>query len=467
MLKILLVEDSGHDAKLVLRELERAGLSCTSQRVQAEPELRQALHAFRPDIVLADFEIPGFGGMAALQVTRELLPDVPFILVSGAIGDLRAVEAMKAGANDYVMKGSLARLAPAILRELRDAETRQQRRFAEAGLRRAQTMAGLAYVVTGADGAFERWSENLPALLGSAAGALPASAREWLDRLHPDDALRLREQSIAAARSGQRREISYRLRRGDGAWVHLRATMEPLEAHAGGRRWFTTLQDVTEQKRVEEALAAMARRLVTLQEKERRDIARELHDRVGQNLTALGINLAQLRFTAAATALQREARVAECQALVEATGRVIQDVLTELKPPMLAGYGLLDAVRWHAGEFSRRTGIAVEVCGEELSPRLHPEVEMALFRIAQAALANIAQHARAGEVRVALERSGKRLRFEIRDDGVGFEPDRALASGRWGLSAMRERAEAIDADFSLDSRPGAGTRVSVELDVPA
>ena len=465
VLKVLLVEDSEADAQLLLRELERAALRCESRRVQTAAELERELKAFRPHILLSDFAMPQFNGMAALELWRRSAPDIPFIFVSGEIGELVAVEAMKAGASDYVMKGNLARLAPAIKRELREAQVRHHRRVAEAGLRRAQAMAKLGHVVTAADGAFETWSETLPHLIGVQPAQMPKSTRDWLGLVHPEDRPVLRAQSIEAASRGERREAEYRLQRGDGAWIHLRATMEPLEVgtDAAGRasRWFTTLQEVTEQKRVEQQLAAITRRLITLQEKERRDIARELHDRAGQNLSALSINLARLRGDVPAE--DRQAGIGECQGLVEATGLVIQDVLTELKPPMLANYGLVDAVRWHAGDFSRRTGIAVQVRGEELTPRLHPEVEMALFRIAQAALNNVAQHARARQVCISLERAGGRIRFRIEDDGVGFDPDKALASGRWGLTAMRERAEAIDGRLSLESG-GKGSRVAVELD---
>jgi signal transduction histidine kinase len=218
-----------------------------------------------------------------------------------------------------------------------------------------------------------------------------------------------------------------------------------------------------ERTRQQAELQAMTRRLVSLQENERRDIARELHDRVGQNLASLSINLARLRTKAAGA--EDTALVADCEALVETTGLVIQDVLTELKPPMLANYGLLDAVRWHAREFSRRTGIAVDVEGAEPAQRLDPNAEMALFRIAQGALNNVAQHARAKRAWISLEHTARHLRFEIRDDGVGFDAERALAAGRWGLTAMRERAEAIDGALRIESSVGAGTRVIVELDV--
>ena len=147
-------------------------------------------------------------------------------------------------------------------------------------------------------------------------------------------------------------------------------------------------------------------------------------------------------------------------------GLVIQDVLIELKPSMLANYGLVDAVRWHARDFSRRTGITVEVIGDtDPALRLGPEVEMALFRIAQAALNNVAQHARAKSVQVSLERNGGRIAFRIRDDGIGLDAEQAMASGRWGLAGMRERAEAIGGALRIESLPGHGTRITVEAEI--
>ena len=209
--------------------------------------------------------------------------------------------------------------------------------------------------------------------------------------------------------------------------------------------------------RQEQELRAMASRLAGLQEKERRDIARELHDRAGQNLSALSLNLASLSVRGGDAAAQ----IADCRRLVEATGLVIQDVLTELKPPMLASYGLVDALRFHAREFSRRARVPVEVRGD--GTRLDAVIELALFRIAQAALHNIARHAGAGRIDICLDTEGGAVRFEVRDDGVGFDPAAALASGRWGLTAMRERAEAIGGRLEVDSAPGRGARIAVTL----
>lgn len=262
VLRILLVEDSDRDAELVLHALERSGVSGETRRVQAEPEFRRALREFRPHIVLSDFAMPRFSGVAALKICQETDPDLPFIFVSGTIGEDVAVQAMKAGATDYVMKTNLIRLGPAVQRELREAGVRRGRRLADAALRRAQTMAKLAHIISGPDGSFESWSDTLPQLIGLESAQMPGSTREWLDLLHPADRQGFREISIKAAATRAGADVEYRLRGPDNAWIHIRQVMEPLEGlpdRDGKLRWFTTLQDVTEQARAAEKIKGLNR----------------------------------------------------------------------------------------------------------------------------------------------------------------------------------------------------------------
>src|SRR5437867_12688282 len=268
-LRILLVEDSPNDAELVLRELTRGGLDFQSRRVQTEAAFRRELDEFQPHLVISDFSMPQFSGPKALAIARESRADIPFIFISGTIGENVAVDMMKAGADDYVMKNNLARLLPALERELREAEVRRGRRLAEerlreseAGLHRAQLMAKIAHAVTGPDGSFERVSDTLPRLIGVEPAQTPRSTREWLDLLHPDDRERFRATAIEAARAGTRKDVEYRLRRTDGAWIRVRQVIEPLQGQAdaeGATRWFSTLQDVTEHRLAEEKILRLTR----------------------------------------------------------------------------------------------------------------------------------------------------------------------------------------------------------------
>ena len=134
-LRVLLVEDSADDADLLLRELKRAGYEPVHERVWSADGIMSALSRSEWDLVISDHGMPAFSGTEALLIVREHAPDTPFIFVSGSIGEDVAVAAMRAGAQDYVMKGNIRRLAPAIGRELKESESRRRERITEEQLR--------------------------------------------------------------------------------------------------------------------------------------------------------------------------------------------------------------------------------------------------------------------------------------------------------------------------------------------
>ena len=137
-LRVLLTEDSEDDAALLLRHLQRDGYQVTSQRVDTSKAMSEALASKAWDIVIADYAMPQFSGMAALGLVQRKYPDLPFIMVSGSAGEEIAVEVMRAGAHDYILKGNLARLAPVVKREIRDATIRKERREALAARCRSE-----------------------------------------------------------------------------------------------------------------------------------------------------------------------------------------------------------------------------------------------------------------------------------------------------------------------------------------
>jgi signal transduction histidine kinase len=216
-----------------------------------------------------------------------------------------------------------------------------------------------------------------------------------------------------------------------------------------------------------EQLQAMSRRLVELQESERRQLARELHDRVGQNLTALSISLDILRTQLSHNGSEvLRSRLDDAGALLEATAGSIENVMSELRPPMLDDYGLLPALQWYANEFSRRTGIEVAVAGDEGMERPTQASEIALFRIVQEALNNVAKHAHASHVQIALEHTGTEFMMSISDDGVGLDAGPAPASKRrqgLGMVTMRERTQAVGGRFEIGAAADRGTRVVVRI----
>jgi PAS domain S-box-containing protein len=235
-------------------------------------------------------------------------------------------------------------------------------------------------------------------------------------------------------------------------------------------------KDITQRKQAEQALAEQTKqlrflsaRLAEAQEAERQRIARELHDQVGQNLTALGINLNTLRPHLAQAPEEVQSCLDDLLALVKETTGRIRGVMADLRPPELDDYGLLAALRWYADQVGTRTGLTVAVEGEAIRPRLSSQQETALFRIAQEALNNVVKHAQVTQATVTLEASEERVRMIIADDGVGFDPaslETTNETPHWGLLTMRERAQAIGARWCVESSPGQGTRVVVELARP-
>jgi PAS domain S-box-containing protein len=232
------------------------------------------------------------------------------------------------------------------------------------------------------------------------------------------------------------------------------------------------LTDITREKQGEldlrqsqERLQALSRQLVDAQEIASRELARELHDRVGQNLTALNLTMTRLLDEVSLSQTPRLAGpLKDSLRLVSETMGHVRDVMAELRPPVLEDYGIAAALRWYGGQFARRAVVDVVVKADG-DDRWSPETETALFRIAQEALTNVARHASAANVIVELGRADGQLTLVVSDDGAGFDVKAPACAGCWGLVTMRERAESIGGRLTVVSAPGRGTRV--EVGVPA
>jgi signal transduction histidine kinase len=228
----------------------------------------------------------------------------------------------------------------------------------------------------------------------------------------------------------------------------------------------TTFFDISGLKRAEQALRAhaeqlrhLSHRLFEVEESERRRLARELHDRIGANLTALSLNLKLVRNEWEKTST----RLDDSEKLLDSTAQLVRDVLTDMRPPGLEELGLLAALREHAEQVAQRSGFAIELRGAEPRPRLPPATEIALFRVAQEALTNIVKHAQASRVTISLHADPGLVTLTVADDGAGFDGQAPAMAGGMGMASMRERAEAVGARPRIESTPGRGTRVIVEV----
>lgn len=249
----------------------------------------------------------------------------------------------------------------------------------------------------------------------------------------------------------------------DGFWVacSLRDITARIQAEEEQNR---LLEEIS---RSHEQLRDLASRLQDVQEVERRQIAGELHDRVGQNLTALNLNLQVIQNLLKATDNpQATSRLADSLKLVEETTRVVRDVMAELHPLMLDKHGLVAALHSYAESYTRRTGIATYVMGDEYRPRLPRKEEIVIFRLVLEALTNIYKHAQAKEAVISLATAADRAVIMVKDDGKGFDPHATIKPGqvgRWGLVTMQQRADSIGAQLSIDSAPERGTTIFIHL----
>lgn len=351
-LRILHLEDNSADAELIQHTLTIGGILGVITRAQTQAEFRAALRDSKPELVLADYALPGFDGLLALEIVREFSADIPFILVSGTVGEERAIESLKSGATDYVLKSRLSRLVPAVRRALHESELQLARRQA-------------------------------------------AAAQEESNR----------------------------------------------------------------------KLQALSRRLVETQERERRHIARELHDEIGQTLT-----LAQLNLQAALAQSESAAQRQRLEAGLTAVDRVltqIHDISLNLRPSLLDDLGLAPALRWYTQRQAAVAGVETEFLAPDQMQRFSVQIETECFRIAQEALTNAMRHARAKKIQVELQVTENQLRLCIKDDGLGFEVSsrraQAMRGASMGLLSMEERAELAGGQIEIISAPGQGTAIRAWL----
>jgi diguanylate cyclase (GGDEF)-like protein/PAS domain S-box-containing protein len=232
VIRLLLVEDVENDAQLALRELRRAGVALEYRIVDSEEAFLRELDAFAPHVILSDFSMPHFDGMAALALARERAPDTPFLFISGSIGEEYAIRALSNGASDYVLKGNLLRLPPAVERALARTQERAARSEAERALagerqRIASILAALPDAVWSADCATDRVlyvSPRTSEIYGSAASEFLERSDRWIDAIHPEDKPAVLE-AWKRLRSGGDFDLEYRIVRPDGAvrWINDRA----------------------------------------------------------------------------------------------------------------------------------------------------------------------------------------------------------------------------------------------------
>jgi signal transduction histidine kinase len=213
-------------------------------------------------------------------------------------------------------------------------------------------------------------------------------------------------------------------------------------------------------------LENLSARLLEIQEQERRSLSQELHDEVGQTLTALRMEISQSIPRVSDPDVAE--RLSRARQLAESTVQIVRDISLMLRPSLLDDLGLGAALQWQLERFSSRSGIDYRFDGAEVGEHLPDGIKTCVFRIAQEALNNCEKYAGAASVHVVLRHQEGRVSLEVSDDGCGFTTDRrGLPSRGTGILGMKERAQTLGGSVTVDSRPGAGTRIALILPIPA
>jgi len=477
--RLLHVEDSPEDAELLRHALKGAGVEFTITRVEDEAQYLAQLDAEAPDAIVCDYNLPEFSAERALEIIRARDLDLPFLIVSNHVDESSAVIAMQNGASDYLSKHNLRRLPKAIESAIDRSRARREKARAQQALRESEAIRrGIlnsllqAIVLVDGRGVVVAVNKTWKTMEVASSSGSAAEGSNYLQSL--DDAAGKGHAFAGALAAGMRsviaREASlfsteYAVESGPGTrWFIARVL--PLEGSADAV--VVSHGDVTERflshvalENANKRLQTISKRMLAIQEEERRAISRELHDDIGQTLGALKIGLHRLSSTASSA---HPEIVSECLGAATDALEKLRQLALELRPPQLDQLGLQEALEWLAQRQSATSGISVTCKFSGLEARPPPALESTCYRIAQEALNNATRHAKAKRITISAESDGALLRLVVHDDGIGFDEaaarQRVIRSGSMGLIGMDERAQLAGGRLKLRSVPGAGTTVS-------
>src|SRR5271168_2808506 len=259
-LRIVSVEDDPKDTGLTQGLFDAEGIVCEIARVDTQASLLNLLKQGGVDLILADYSLPSFDGISALKFATKACPDVPFIFVSGTLGEEVAIEALKIGATDYILKTRLSRLVPSVQRALREATQRAERKRAEESLRQNETYLAEAQRLsrTGSFGLNRSsgeiyWSEESYKIFEYDRAVVPTLELAFR-RIHPDDRERVRQTLDRASEARANLDYEHRLLMPDGSVKHLHVLARVLENSSGSLEYVGAVMDITAAKQAEETL---------------------------------------------------------------------------------------------------------------------------------------------------------------------------------------------------------------------
>ena len=462
---ILLVEDETTHIELVQRAFE----STDYQLITASSisKARKILTSIVPHLLIVDYLLTDGTGFELLHGSIDSAP-YPVIIMTSHGSEQIAVEAMKRGAYDYLIKSEHAffDMPHTAMRALREWEYFVERKSVQARLRlqaAALNSAANGILITDRNGFIEWANPAFSGLTGySEDGVLGRNPRFLKSDVQDESFYKEMWSTITEGRAWHGELVN---RRADGTLYTEEMTITPVVDADGNVLHFIAIkQDVTARKRSEERLQSLSRKLVDAQEAERHRIARELHDQIGQVLTAVKLGIQSL---SPLIDSEHQHRLGEQVKVVDQALQQVRSLSLDLRPSLLDDFGLVPALRWYVDRQSRQTNTIFHLSTNTIRERLPSHIEIMSFRVVQEAVTNIIRHAKAQEVNITLAVVSHEVNLTIEDDGVGFEVEAVLAEASRGASMgllnMQERVLLRGGCFTINSKPRDGTTICVRV----
>jgi len=482
-INLLVIAAAEERAAAVSARLSQAGMAIRAVRASTPSALRANLREQAWDGCLYLHGETALSASAVLKALHQQGLDIPCLIVAAPEDERSAIRAMKAGAHDVVSSDRLERLAPALEREIREARHRAEHRAAldmlkdsEARFRAlASSLPGMVFQLLRDGGGNFRFlfvGDGCHRLFGIKQHEILYSAKRFFDAFEAADRRRLEDAFAASAQSGLPLEWEGRLKgRARGRWISLSST--PRHGGHGDQAdtvWQGIASDISESKEIEaqlrrsrEQLSELSSHLEVVREEERERIARDIHDEIGSLLVAIKIetNLLTAKLPATPASLRDKAQA--IGTLLDQAMATASRVSRELRPGILKEFGLAEAVRCQADDFAKRFGITCRVQCDDEGMEPDGDTSLALFRIVQEALTNIAKHAHASLVVLRMRRENGSISLEIRDNGRGISEGDLAKPKSFGLRGIRERVHSLAGDFNVAAGESGGTHIALQV----
>lgn len=476
--KILHVEDSASDAELVQRVLKKGGIRYTYCIVDNKEKFIQNLKDFSPDVILCDHSLPQFDSVMAFEIYKSLNAEMAFLLVTGSVSEEYAVDMMKKGIDDYLLKENLQRLPQAIENAFIKREKEKLRKLAEEKLaqselllNKAQQMAHIGSLEYNIETKKEIWSNEIYRILGLLPEEIQPSQDKLLSFIHPDD-LNFVKNNVEQARK-ELRDMSFynRIIRKDGAVRHIYFESKfEFDRQGKPTKIQGIIQDITDGKKAEqeiilknEQLKSLTSHLQRVREEERTTISREIHDELGQQLTALKMDIDWVLHKQNNPTEALVAKLNEMLQMSDGIISTIRRISSDLRPAIIDDLGLIAALEWKCNDFEEKMGIPCHFVSNVKERKFENHFGINTYRILQETLTNVGRHAAAKSVMVSVNETETELFLEIADDGKGISLENMQNGKTLGIVGMKERAALLGGQLIIEGEKNKGTHTKLIL----